>query len=181
MADAPKRGRAKPVAERFEVFETDPTAHLTEAQKTWKAAKLRPAAEPFAVLTPPATLVLKLHLAGSLANADRLALAGEIDGLVQAMSDLEREWGGGGLTLVNRREKPAMVILTLRHAVAEGAAARATQLAKKLNDVVTDATSEPARELKLHGDAAGSPERRVKSVIAGSRTVSRFEVVTTAA
>ncbi len=33
VEDKPKPGRAKPVAEHFEIMESDPTAHLTEAQK----------------------------------------------------------------------------------------------------------------------------------------------------
>jgi hypothetical protein len=50
VSDTPKPGRARPAAERFEVFESDAPAHLTEGQKGWKAVKLRPRPEPFAVL-----------------------------------------------------------------------------------------------------------------------------------
>jgi hypothetical protein len=51
VAEEEKPGRAKSAPERFEVIESDPTAHLTEEQKTWKA-KVRPATERFAMLPP---------------------------------------------------------------------------------------------------------------------------------
>jgi hypothetical protein len=50
VSEIPKPGRGKPLPERFEVFEADPTAHLTEEQKKWKVVKLRPAPEHFEVL-----------------------------------------------------------------------------------------------------------------------------------
>jgi hypothetical protein len=55
VSDEPEFGRAKPAPERFEMLETDATAHLTEEQKGWKKVKLRPPAERFAVLTPTGT------------------------------------------------------------------------------------------------------------------------------
>ena len=122
MTDDPKPGRPKPVPERFEVFESDATAHLTEEQKGWKTAPLRPAPEQFAVLTPQPTLMLKLHLAGPVPDADQVALAADSYALVQALSDAERELGGGGLTLADQRAEAATVTLTLRHLIAEGAA-----------------------------------------------------------
>ena len=138
MADEPKPGRAKPVPERFEAFETDPTSHLTDVQKAWKPARLRPATDQFAVLSPqsvatdqralppPAALTLKLYLGVPQSKADPVVLAADIYGLVQALSETERDLGGGGLTLISRQlPSDAVLLLTLRHAVAEGANQRA--------------------------------------------------------
>lgn len=175
MADEAKPGRAKPVPERFEVFDSPPTAHLTEEQKTWKA-KLRPAAERSAVLAPQPTLVLKVHLVGSLQEADQVALAADIYGLVQALSETERELGGGGLVLADQKAEAGTVILTLRHLVAEGAAERASKLAEMLNNAVAHANIEKASVGTLLHKAMESPVVRVKLLLAGSRAVSRCEV-----
>lgn len=185
MADSPKPGRAKPVPERFEVFETDATAHLTEEQKAWKPVKLRPAAERFAVLTPQPTLVLKLHLAGSLSDADQVALTANIYGLVQALSESERELGGGGLALTDRRAEAATVILTLRHLVAQGATERAAKLTALLTHTLAEAMFEPkADALKVLDAAMQSPADRLHlllaDLLAGSRIISRYEVLTAA-
>jgi hypothetical protein len=181
VADAPKLSRAKPVAERFEVFELHPTAHLTDEQKQWPVVKLGPA-ERFEALLPQPTLTLKLYLDGSCTDAERIALAANIYGLIQALSDADRALGGGGLALADQRAEAATVVLTLRHAVAEGAADRAAQLVEMLNGAVTRATFESKADVsKLLDAAAQSPANRVKLFFAGTPTVSRCEVLLRAA
>jgi hypothetical protein len=181
VADTPKPGRPKPIPERFEASEVHPTAHLTDEQKTWKVVKLRPARESFAVVEQQPVVVLKLHLRQRLEEADQVVLAADIFALVQALSEADRELGGGGLTLADQRAEPGAVILTLRHAVAAGAAERSA----KLNEIVASAADraelEPAEVLELLNAAAQSPSRRVNLLLAGSRTVSRCELVTVAA
>lgn len=63
MNNEPIPGRARAVVERFEACESDPVAHLTDAQKQWKPAKLRPAAERFVVVAPETAVVKRLSLA----------------------------------------------------------------------------------------------------------------------
>jgi RNA polymerase sigma factor (sigma-70 family) len=84
VADELKPGRARPVPERFEVFESDLTAHLTEEQKGWKASKLRPATERFAEITPEVvwseeTERLNAVIAG-LSDGEREALVLRLQG-----------------------------------------------------------------------------------------------------
>lgn len=83
MADEPKPGRARPVPDRFEVFESDATAHLTEAQKGWKPAKLRPAPERFAELTPEGVRseeTERLDAIAGLSDREREALVLRLQG-----------------------------------------------------------------------------------------------------
>lgn len=179
MDKIPKLAHAKPVLERFEVSEAGLAAHLTDEQKKWKVIKLRPRSERFEVLMAQPPFVLKLHLAGTLADADQVALAADIYGLIQALSEAERALGGGGLTLTDQRAEPQTVILTLRHALAEGAAERAAKLSAMLNGAANGANAEKVDVLKLLA-AAQSPAGRVNLLLAGSRTVLRCEVLTAA-
>src|SRR4051794_9955740 len=52
---------------------------------------------------PTTDIHLKLHLAGSLSVADQVALAADIFSLLQALSEAERELGGGGLELADQK------------------------------------------------------------------------------
>lgn len=161
VADAPKPDRAKPILERFEAFESHPTAHLTDEQKTWRVVKLRPRAERFEVLKAQPALTLKLHLDGSCTGAEGVTLARAITDVVEAVSEAERALGGAGLALVDQKAEPRTVILTLRHATADGASERAAQLAAMLNDATNPV------QAKLRG--------------AGAPVVVRCEVLTPAA
>lgn len=133
--------------------------------------------------TEPVTdLHLKLHLAGSLSDADQVALAADIFALLQALSEAERELGGGGLELADQRTEPGAVILTLRHSVATGAADRSAKLTEMLNDAAGRTKVESAGGvLKLLGTAAQSSAHRVSLAWAGSRTLARCEVLIVAA
>lgn len=177
VAETPDAGRAKPVLERFEVSEAGLSAHLTEEQKAWKVVKLRPRSERFEVLAAPPTLVLKLYLAGAPGGADPVALAADILSLVQAVSEVERELGGGGLTLSDQHAGAEAVALTLRHAVAEGAGRRATEL----TTLLSSAKVEPAEVTQSLASATRPAAERMRLLIAGSRTVARCEISTPAA
>lgn len=181
MADTPIPSRGKPLSERFEVFEADPTAHLTEEQKKWKLVKLRSPHEHFEVLEKQPTFVLKLHLREKLPDIDQVVLAANIFALVQAITVADRELGGGGLVLADQQAEPGAVILTLRHANPEGATERSAKLARMLNNEMGQVTIDPgAGVLKLLDAAAGSSVDRVHLLLAGSRSVSRCEVLTVA-
>jgi hypothetical protein len=181
VAEIPQPGRAKPVLERFEISEAGLSAHLTEEQKSWPVVKLHRVSERFEVLTAQPTLVLKLSLAGTLSDADQVELAKDSVALLQALSDADRELGGGGLLLADQRAESGAVILTLRHAVAEGAEERAAKLTEMLKAAMSQAKVESADVAELLQTAAQSPAGRVNLLLAGSRTVARCEVLTAAA
>lgn len=177
MGEAPKYGRAKSAPERFEAFESDPTAHLTGAQKQWTPAKLRPATERLTVLTRPPELTLKLHFRSPPSGPDAVTLAADVFAILQALSEAERQFGGGGLALVGQRIDSDAVVLTVRHSVAEGAGDRGRRLADLLNGPHV----EPAEVPVLLEHAAQSPAGRVNLLLSGSRTVLRCEVLIAAA
>src|SRR5690242_15310635 len=109
MTQPREPGRAERAPERFEVFESHPTAHLSEEQKTWKVVKLRPGREHFEILEQQPTIVLRLHLRQKLDEADQVALAADILAILQVLSDAERELGGGGLLLSDQRAESGTV------------------------------------------------------------------------
>jgi hypothetical protein len=101
------------------------------------------------------TLILKLHLDGSCTDADSVAVARAIAEIVEAVSEAERELGGGGLELVGRRAEPRTVVLTLAHLRTDGAADRASALVAKLNNALT-VHSEPVRtKVQAAGSSIG--------------------------
>jgi hypothetical protein len=179
VADTPKPGRGRPLPERFEVFEAHPTAHLTEEQRTWKVMKPRRGRERFEILEQQPTLILRLHLRHSLDATDPVALAGEIVALYHAVSEMERELGGGGLVMSDERVESGSVVLVLRHVVVEGAAGRAA----KLSEVLANRTPpDPlAGVLKLLDAAAQSPVTVLLLILASARTYSSCEVILAAA
>jgi hypothetical protein len=131
--------------------------------------------------TPAAAMLLKLHFAPDLSDEDQVVLAANIFALVQALSVADRDLGGGGLVLADQRAEPAAVILTLRHANPAGATDRSSKLAQMLNNVVEQAKIESgAGVLKLLDTAATSSADQVHLLLAGSRTVSRCEVLSVA-
>ena len=111
-----------------------------------------------------------------------MALAADVLALIQALSEAERELGGGGLVLSVQRAEAGAVVLKLRHAEPEGAAERAAELSEMLTNAVGQAKIEAAvGALALLGKAAGSPAGRVNLLLAGSGLVARCEVLSRAA
>jgi hypothetical protein len=179
VEDKPKSGRGKLLPTRFQVFEADPTAHLTDEQKKWKVVKLRPARQHFAVLEQQPTLALKLHLLEQPSDIDQVALAASIFALIQALSTVDRELGGGGFILSDQQTESRAVVLILRYAKPEGAFERAAKLASILNNTVQQAKLDPgAGFLKLLCAATSSSVDQFQLLLAGSRTVSRCEILT---
>jgi hypothetical protein len=178
VADTPKPGRGRPLPERFEVFEAHPTAHLTEEQRTWKVMKLRRGRERFEILEQQPTLVLRLLLRHSLDTTDPIALAAEIVALGSALSEMERELGGGGLVMSDERAESESVVLVLRHVVVDGAAGRAATLAEVLADRTPLDSS--GGVLNLLDAAAQSSATALRLMLASARTYSLCEVVPTA-
>jgi hypothetical protein len=155
VAELPEPGREKPILERFEVSDRPLTAQLTDEQKKWRVMTLRSRSDRFEVMSSRPTLTLKLHLAGSLTDTDRSALESAVLGVVEAMSEAERALGGGGLMLAAQRAEPNTVILTLAHAVGDGAAERAEKLAALLNDKSATANDVPIRKMQEAGSLIG--------------------------
>jgi hypothetical protein len=82
VADTPIFGRGMPLSERFEVFETDPTAHLTEEQKKWKVVRLCSALEHFEIL-------------------EKQEIENDINELIRALNEACIARGAGRLTIEN--------------------------------------------------------------------------------
>lgn len=177
MSDTPKPGRGRPLPERFEVFEAHPTAHLTEEQRTWKVMKLRRGRERFEILEQQPTLVLRFHLRQTLDATEPIALAGEIVALYYALSEIERELGGGGLVMSDERAESGSVVLVLRHVTVDGSIGRAATLADLLTGGPPPDPS--VGVLKWLDSAAQSPASVLALVLASARTYSSCEVVPT--
>jgi hypothetical protein len=175
VADIPKPGRGRPPPQLSEGNQAHPTAHLTEEQRTWKVMKLRRGRERFEILEQQPTLVLRLRLRQTLAKTDPVALAGEIVALYYALSEMERELGGGGLVMSDERAESGSVVLVLRHVVVEGAANRAATLAEVLAD--TPPLDPSGGVLKLLDAAAQSPATALRFILASARTYSSCEVM----
>ena len=164
----PRPGRARPAPEHFEVFEAHPTAHLTEEQKTWPVTKAVQKREHFEVLEAEPLFVVKLGVPTELDERQQSDLTADLLRLVSALSDAERDLGGRGFLLADQKAEPGAVILKLRHAVAEGAAERAAELADLLKGTT-----------KSWVPSFCAASGRLSLLLAGSRTLTLCDVLPT--
>lgn len=176
MPETPKPGPARPAPERFEVFEADPTAHLTAQQKAWRPVQLQPPRGRFEVAAARPQLLLRFRLRRELAEADPTALAADIYSFVLVLSEYDRELGGGGFTLSERRVEPGAVTVALQPVQPDGADERVAKIESLLTEAAGDPPAEPGAALNLLASATESPLRGLKLFLAGSREVTGCEI-----